>query len=60
MKRVTEKERKLIRKEKRRIWNVNHKQWSASDPNFDMKYELCYSYIYRGVPGGWYLYKKKR
>jgi len=60
MKRVTPEERKLIRNEKRRIWNMNYKRWSALDPNFDMKYELCYGYIYRGFPGGWYLHKKKR
>jgi hypothetical protein len=58
MQRATEKELQMIRKEKRRIWNTNYKRWIASDPCFDLKYELHWSHIYDGIPGGWYLKKK--
>jgi len=49
-----------IRAEKRRIWNMNYKRWTRVDPLFSMKYELCYSYVYNGMPGGWYLKRIKR
>lgn len=39
----------------RRIWNMNYKRWTRTDPLFSMKYELCYSYVYDSMPGGWYL-----
>ena len=45
----------IIRAEKRRIWNMNYKRWTRTDPLFSMKYELCYSYVYDSMPGGWYL-----
>jgi len=48
----------IIVQEKRRIWNANYKRWIQNDPMFDLKYELCYSYVYKGVPGGWFLKKK--
>ena len=48
-----------IQKEKRRIWNMNYKRWFAIDPFFATKNTLCYSYIYKGIPGGWYLQKIK-
>jgi len=47
----------FIVEEKRRIWNANYKRWIQNDPLFDLKYELCYSYVYKGVPGGWFLKK---
>ena len=50
-------QRKTISREKRRVWNQNYRRWVASDPNFAMKYELCYSYVYEGIPGGWFLQK---
>ena len=61
MKRMEERQllRKNIKKEKRRIWNMNYRRWHALDPNFDMKYELCYSYVYKGIPYGWTLCEKK-
>jgi len=49
-----------IRQEKRRVWNANYVRWARSDPLFDLKYELCYSYVYNGVPGGWFLKKIER
>jgi len=48
----------IIRREKRRIWNLNYKRWTAIDPLFDIKYELCYSHVYNGMPGGWYLKRR--
>lgn len=60
MQKTYDEERKLIRNEKRRIWNMNYRKWSEADPNFDMKYELCYSFIYQGIPSGWHLQKKRR
>ena len=42
----------IIVQEKRRVWNANYKRWIQNDPMFDFKYELCYSYVYKGVPGG--------
>ena len=47
----------IIVQEKRRVWNANYKRWIQNDPMFDFKYELCYSYVYKGVPGGWFLKK---
>ena len=49
-----------IQAEKRRIWNLNYKRWTRVDPLFGMKYELCYSHVYNGMPGGWYLKKIDR
>ena len=58
MQRTYKEKLQIIRKEKRRIWNMNYRRWMASDPFFDLKYELHYSHVYDGIPSGWYLRKK--
>tara|TARA_B110000091_G_scaffold130897_1_gene140330 strand:+ start:4015 stop:4455 length:441 start_codon:yes stop_codon:yes gene_type:complete len=56
---VNKMEAARIVEERRRVWNKNYARWVAADPNFSMKYILCYSYIYNGLPQGWHLQKKK-
>lgn len=46
--------------EKRRVWALNYARWFASDPYFDQKHDLCYSYVFNGKPAGWFLKKKKK
>ncbi len=50
-------QKKIINQEKQRVWNQNYRTWISIDPNFASKYELCYSYVYDGIPGGWFLRK---
>jgi hypothetical protein len=51
---------KKINEEKRRVWNMNYRRWVERDPNFAATNELCYSYVFDGLPGGWFLKKIER